>query len=1130
MFKKILSTLTAVAVTIFVSSGSLQTVVNEIRANAAEIVYGDADNSGSVDSFDLALIRKEAVATGSTKCNMAAADVNGDGIIDNSDVREVQQYLLGKRNSFSVIERNLVPVPKTTIVSKNQPIETSMTQEMADKADELKDAVSIYNFVYNNIRSEFYNGSRKGAIGTFEQGSGNDIDISSLLIAMLRYRGYNAKYVESYAVFNEEQLLKWTRTENIEAAEKIYASQNRIHEKYDENGLKLYICDYYYVQVINNGKTYYLDACFKEYEKQKTVYDQLDSSYKFTDAESIIKNNDISLFETDMNAAAESAGKIADINSSLYTHKIVPETFSSLSEDDPYLYDYAYDEIPNDKKEWVTIGFNNSCKVPYTSAELYRKNVIVTYEVSEDSRELAEGIIADTSSIFTLPSLSLGQSFSVTPVVLVDGERVLEGPNLRIGQKQNLFIVNESNGNRIEGTEELTAGEMCSIIFDTGMISSNELAEAYNTSLNNTAKINQRNNLTLDMKSNEGIDESNVYTSDYLGSILRFMGVMYFAQMDRNTQYLSERENINAENTLKFCIVGFTPEVFTDGTADARVKDGIQKQGRFFFDVLSNTVQPISKDSDDVSLRAFNYARGFISSELESAVIEEILNVNSVSTVSIFKYAQENNIPIVKISSNSETRISDLNISNEDAKRLQAEVDKGNSIIIPKSTVKIDNWSGIGYILVSNGGNTQEFMLSGGLHGGSTGIPIALYSLVNVGIDMIWFAGAVSALLAPASWLGLVVTAVFIALLYVDILKTIERNFDYYIYGDEQAAAAIKHDTFWNVVTFGVVKGGGAAISKIAGVRNAAKYGSTTINGLRDAGYTTKQINNQIKLFRHLGMTQPTIDTMLKNPRCMELGSDVLQVIGKTGGNQRLLADLVLKNGDDFARAVSNTEILDEVLDFAWKCGDPAAKIFVYDESLVPKANKLISEYGDDFSKELVEYFTKNSEKGAEILIRRATNVKFTPLSEYADDAFKNSIRTTKTKLPSWAQKQPNYAYASVEISGMNKKELFAHSAIQDESTISSIGTGITYKPQSSPFNYYNVDGNNIINTANWARDVDTEYKILTEVSNLLGSNYNATGKIVLYTEKIPCISCENVIAEFNETYPNIELVVVYGG
>jgi len=112
LFTKIVAAITATSMTFFASLESIQSITNELRANAAEIVYGDADNSGSVDSFDLVLIRKEAVTTGSTKCNTTAADVNGDGIIDNSDVREVQQYLLGKRNSFSVIERNLVPVQK----------------------------------------------------------------------------------------------------------------------------------------------------------------------------------------------------------------------------------------------------------------------------------------------------------------------------------------------------------------------------------------------------------------------------------------------------------------------------------------------------------------------------------------------------------------------------------------------------------------------------------------------------------------------------------------------------------------------------------------------------------------------------------------------------------------------------------------------------------------------------------------------------------------------------------------------------------------------------------------------------------------------------------------------------------
>lgn len=319
---------------------------------------------------------------------------------------------------------------------------------------------------------------------------------------MLRYRGYEANYVSSLAGFTEEQLLKWTRTDDIKVAEKIYASQNREHEKYDEDDLTLYFCDYNYVQVELEEKTYFLDACMKEYEKQETIYDQMDAAYSFTDAEAIIENNDLTLFEADMYDAATSIEIIKDMDAPVYIYKIVPQTISSLSVEDPHVIDIepsAYSIIPDEKYDWVTIAFNNNRKVSYHSAELYRKNVIITYEVSEDSEEQAEDLIANASSIFTLPSLMFGQPFSVTPVVYVDGKRVLEGPNLQIGNKQKLYIVNESNGNRIEGTEELTAGEMCSIIFDTGLISANELAESYNASLNNTSKIIQRDNLTVDM-------------------------------------------------------------------------------------------------------------------------------------------------------------------------------------------------------------------------------------------------------------------------------------------------------------------------------------------------------------------------------------------------------------------------------------------------------------------------------------------------------------------------------------------------------------------------------------------------------------------------------------------------------
>ena len=943
IFSKILSTITAGAVTIFVSSGSLQTVVNEIRANAAEIVYGDADNSGSVDSFDLTLIRKEAVTTGSTKCNTIAADVNGDGIIDNSDVREVQQYLLGKRNSFSVIERNLVPVPKTTIVSKDQPIETSMTQEMAQKADELKDAVSIYNYVYNNINSEFYYGSRKGAIGTFEQGCGNDMDIASLLIAMLRYKGYTANYVLSLAVFTDEQLLKWTRTENTEAAEKIYSTQNRIHDiKYDINGNKYYTCEYNYVQLEDKGKIYYLDACFKEYEKQDTIYDKFDSSYNFTDANTIIQNNNLNLFESDIDKAISNVSNIEEKHLSINSYKIIHKNFNQLEEEDPHQFadldSLIFESIPQEYHDLMTIAFSDECAVSFYSVELYKKNITVEYRVSDDTKSLTalkndddigwlfggsdDVFDFDSSSIFTLPSVVQNQYISVTPVVKVDGKTVLTGPNLDIGDKQTLYISTRTEGEIKTYTEELTAGEMCSIIVDTGSISSNELAEAYNKTLGNTSEINKSNNLKSDIL-NDKLNEDNVYSYEYLGNILYLTGVMYFSQLDISTYSLAEGNNINCENTLRFGVISFKPGVYSGTKLYEDQKDGIQKDGKIIVNILSNTVNPVSKNNNTAKLQTFILTRGIISSELESSVLEQIFNVESLSTTTIFRYAQKNNIPLVTLSPDSNEKVSDLNINSEDAQRIQEEIKKGNTIIIPQSNITLDSnltsetWSGTGYIEVSADGTSQEYYISGGYKGGSTLAPIGLYYSINVALDLAFIAESISmiisALVAMETFfpiIGIAICAVLVIALTFDIIEQSLLYYDYAVEGDEEAGLKIWASTASNsittLVTFGIGKGVSTVAGHITESRLLNKYGTTTIENLKSSGFSTSKINSQVKHFQKLGLTQPTIDTMLKNPRCMDLGKDVLEVIGQTGGSQRMLAEFVLRNGDDVAKSVVN--------------------------------------------------------------------------------------------------------------------------------------------------------------------------------------------------------------------------------
>lgn len=63
------------------------------------------------------------------------------------------------------------------------------------------DPAAIYNWVRDNIRTEWYWGSMKGAEETLRQKSGNDADQAALLIALLRASGYPARYVQGVAEF-----------------------------------------------------------------------------------------------------------------------------------------------------------------------------------------------------------------------------------------------------------------------------------------------------------------------------------------------------------------------------------------------------------------------------------------------------------------------------------------------------------------------------------------------------------------------------------------------------------------------------------------------------------------------------------------------------------------------------------------------------------------------------------------------------------------------------------------------------------------------------------------------------------------------------------------------------------------
>ena len=74
-----------------------------------------------------------------------------------------------------------------------------------DLATELGTPQAMYEFVRNEFEFQPYYGSRKGSVETLHQRAGNDYDLASLLIALLRASGTPARYAEGQVEMTLEE-------------------------------------------------------------------------------------------------------------------------------------------------------------------------------------------------------------------------------------------------------------------------------------------------------------------------------------------------------------------------------------------------------------------------------------------------------------------------------------------------------------------------------------------------------------------------------------------------------------------------------------------------------------------------------------------------------------------------------------------------------------------------------------------------------------------------------------------------------------------------------------------------------------------------------------------------------------
>ena len=536
-------------------------------------------------------------------------------------------------------------------------------------------------------------------------------------------------------------------------------------------------------------------------------------------------------------------------------------------------------------------------------------------------------------------------------------------------------------------------------------------------------------------------------------------------------------------------------------------------EGSLYIDVDMDSHGVVSLNGEEDAPREYMSSTGMMSSLYESTVWEELTGYESVSTISILAKAQEENVEVLLLSSlNMDTELEKLNTDEATRQTVINAVNSGKVVTIPAEEITIGNWTGTGYIVTNPETGAGEYMISGGLNGGSTSDEVTLAYMVDIGLtiwDMIeallMISNAITALAAAggavAGGVLLVLGVVALGFAMYSYVKTVEMMCAY-ASGDEEAGQELIKDMWLNIVLaigFNIA----SAISKpiiniVLKNKLVRDFGKDFIEKmLRNIDIT--DLGKYVKQLRKMNISDDVIREFaekygkagldwLLSKKGFGLSDDILRKLLKAGNLDDFTDDIlrVIKNSDGYA---------DDIVEQVLKYGDDAAEaIGKYGDDAV----EVIGDYGDEAVEKLKDG------KGPEKIYK---------------DNFIKKIDNIRKKMPNNKLKnEGNMAIADVKISGL-KSEYVAHSKIN-----SALDTGADV----ANFSFLKSENERIFTTyveVNYPRYHDTEAKILEDIASQI-KDINVSGTVRMYSELPCCQSCSNIILEFKRKFPNIELKV----
>ncbi|MGN1114866.1 MAG: transglutaminase family protein [Oscillospiraceae bacterium] len=575
--------------------------------------------------------------------------------------------------------------------------ETELTDEIKEKADQLGDAKSVYEYVKNTIAYEPYYGSRKGAAATFEQCGGNDTDQASLLIGMLRYLGIPARYASGTVTITPEQAIALTGAADAENAGRILASQYKPVSRVTKNGTV--VC-FKMTQTWVEAYVPYTDYRGAGHKNGDSVWVSLDPSFKALKVTEQTLDADYSkedLYVADRLKTLDSDYSL-DKTITVYAREITDSEEKYLPVSLPYQLiskNKTYSSVPASDKYRisVTVGWEDlfSC----STAELYGKNITICYE-GEESYD--DDLIRQYGGIDKVPAYLV----NVVPVAKIGNKEYRGEWGIPLGTKQQMYtyVTNKSGTKTLSDT--VTAGSVYAVNLDLQNISKQDAERSYE-------RMEQ---------ARKNVNNTGAYSGDFLGPALDYAGKMYFTACDAASLTTSLTLNISKNRQMALAFTGY--EMKTESYFGYTKK---LHYGNFYIDVAYNNVTAVSYSGNNDDEISYMLTQGMYESSYEGNLWQSLFGDKSfgISTVSVFSVACAKDIDFEIITSaNLEEGLAKCRISDSTKNDIRDFVNQGHVVTVVPKELKINKWEGTAYTAIDLKTGSGSYMLSGGTAGGSS--------------------------------------------------------------------------------------------------------------------------------------------------------------------------------------------------------------------------------------------------------------------------------------------------------------------------------------------------------------------------------------------------------------------------